>query len=80
MSIQEMKRKIHHLVDNIDDEGMLAEVSRILSGESDILDELTDEQIAGLQKAREEVRAGKGMSLAEFKLKMERRWPDLKSL
>lgn len=79
MSIQEMKSKIHHLVDTIEDEATLEEVSRILSGEYDVLDDLTDEQIAGLEKARQEVREGKGISLAEFKLKMEKKWPALKS-
>lgn len=80
MSIQEMKHKIHHLVDEAEDEAVLAEVSRILSSDSDdILDELTDEQLAGLTKAREEVREGKGVSLADFKRKMEQKWPDLKS-
>lgn len=68
-----MKRKIHHMVDNVDDEDMLVEVSRILSGEPDILDEWTDEQIAGIQKGREEVKAGKGMSLAEHKQNLEQR-------
>lgn len=82
MNIQEMKSKIHHLVDELQDESILKEVSRILSGESeyDILDDLTDEQLAGLEKAREEVRQGKGMPLADFKRKMETKWPQLKSL
>ena len=79
MSIQEMKSKIHHLVDEVEDETILTEVSRILAGEHDILDYLTDEQVAGLEKAREEVRAGKGMPLVEFKRKMEEKWPALKS-
>ena len=82
MSIQEMKSKIHHLVDEEQDELILAEVSMMLSGEArrDILDDLTDEQLAGLEKAHEEVREGKGMPLAEFKRKMEMKWPQLKSL
>ena len=74
-----MKSKIHHLVDKVEDEVLLAEVSRILARETDILDDLTDEQVASLEKARADVRAGKGMSLAEFKYKMEQKWPDLKS-
>lgn len=82
MSIQEMKSKIHHLVDEEQDELILAEVSRILSGETphDILNDLTDEQLAGLEKAREEVRNGEGMPLADFKRKMESKWPQLRSL
>ena len=80
MNIQEMKSKIHHLVDEVKDEAILNEVSRILSGESefDILDYLTDEQLAGLEKARLEVREGKGMTLSEHKRKMEKKWPQLK--
>ena len=75
-----MKSKIHHLVDEVKDEAILEEVSRILSGElaHDILDDLTDEQLAGLEKARQEVREGKGMPLADFKRKMETKWPQLK--
>ena len=61
MSIQEMKSKIHHLVDEVEDEALLAEVSRILSGgTSDTLDDFTDEQLAGLEKAREGRSGGKG--------------------
>ena len=82
MSIQEMKNKIHHLVDKANDEVLLKEVSRILSGEPEqnLFDGLTDEQLAGLQKAREEARNGQGMPLADFKRKMETKWPQLKSL
>ena len=79
MSIQEMKSQIHRLVDTVEDESTLEEVSRILSGEYNIPKELTDAQIVGLEKARQEVREGKGMPLAEFKLKMEKKWPALKS-
>lgn len=43
MSIQDLKSQIHQLVDEA--EGILEEVSRMLSGETeaDILDNLTDE-------------------------------------
>lgn len=73
MSIQEMKSKVHHLVDELQDETILKEVTRLLSGESenDILDDLTDEQLAGLEKAREEVRNGNYITLAEHKQKIE---------
>lgn len=74
MSIQEMKSKIHHLVDEEQDELILAEVSMMLSGEArrDILDDLTDEQLAGVEKAREEVRNGNYVTLAEHKQKIEK--------
>ena len=77
-----MKSRIHQLVDEAKDETLLEEVNRILSGapEYDILDDLTDEQLAGIEKAREEVRNGKGMPLEDFKRKMETKWPQLKSL
>lgn len=77
-----MRSKIHHLADEEENEQILAEVIRMLSENSshDILDDLTDEQLAGLEKAREEARSGQGMSLADFKRKMENRWPQLKSL
>ncbi|GAB3690068.1 hypothetical protein GCM10027592_07090 [Spirosoma flavus] len=82
MSIQELKSKIHLQIDEQLNEAILVEVSRILSSDisRDILDDLTDEQLAGLEKAREEVRQGKGMSLDDFKRKMETKWPQLKSL
>lgn len=73
MSIQEMKSRIHQLVDEVNDEILLEEVNRILSGQSeyDILDDLTDEQLAGIEKAREEVRNGNYVTLAEHKQKIE---------
>ena len=77
-----MKSKIHHLIDEVKDEAILKEVNRILSDEPeyDILDDFTEEQLAALEKAREEARQGQGMPLADFKRKMETKWPPLKSL
>lgn len=77
-----MKSRIHYLVDEEQNEIILAEVSRVLSGESesDILDDLTDEQLAKIEEAREQVRKGQGTLLADFKRKMEDKWPQLKSL
>lgn len=86
MSLQELKSYIHQLVDKIDDEPaleqLLRDANRFASGrlESDIMDDLTDEQLAGIEKAREEARQGKGMPLTDFKRKMEEKWPQLKSL
>ncbi|WP_080058896.1 hypothetical protein [Spirosoma aerolatum] len=73
MSIQEMRSKLHQLIDEEQNETILAEVSRILSGESetDILEDLTDDQLAGLEKAREEIQNGNYISLAEHKQKIE---------
>ncbi|MVM40529.1 hypothetical protein GO730_27460 [Spirosoma sp. HMF3257] len=86
MSIQEMKSQLHQLIDNAGDEPslerLLDSAKLILAGqpEHDILDDLTDEQLAGIEKAREEVRRGEGISIADFKRKMESKWPQLKSL
>ena len=82
MSLQELKSHIHQLVEEAEDESLLEEVNRMLSGEPqmDILDDLTDEQLAGIEKAREEARRGEGMPLDDFKRKMEKKWPQLKSL
>ena len=68
-----MKSRIHQLVDEVEDETLLEEVNRILArnADRDILDDLTDEQLAGIEQAREEVRQGKGMPLAEHKRKIE---------
>lgn len=81
MSIQEMKSRIHRLVDEIKDETLLEEINRILSGsaDKDILDDLTDKQLAGLEEARKQAQEGKGMPLSDFKRKVESKWPQLKS-
>lgn len=74
MSIQELKSHIHQMVEEVEDETLLEAVNRILatgSTDRDILDDLTDEQLAGIEKAREEVRQGKGMPLADHKRKIE---------
>lgn len=77
-----MKSRIHQLVEEIKDETILEEVNRILSAnkDEDILNDLTDEQLIGLEKAREEARRGEGTPLADFKRKMESKWPQLRSL
>ncbi|GAB3642890.1 hypothetical protein GCM10027423_35260 [Spirosoma arcticum] len=69
-------------MDKEEDETLLEAVNRILARntESDILDDLTEEQLLGIEQAREEARQGKGMPLADFKRKMETKWPQLKSL
>lgn len=73
MSIQEMKSRIHQSVDEVDDETLLEEVNRILARnvDGDVLDDLADEQLASIEKAREEVRQGKYITLAEHKQKIE---------
>lgn len=82
MSIQEMKTRIHQLVDEIKDETLLEEINQLLLGsaDKDILNDLTHEQLAGLEEARREAQQGKGMPLTDFKHKMESKWPQLKSL
>lgn len=76
MSIQEMKSRIHQLVDEIDDETLLEEVNRILAGnaDGDILDDLTDEQLAGIEQAREEIRQGNCSTLEEMREKHRKRF------
>lgn len=73
MSLQEMKSRIHQLVDAVDDETLLEEVNRVLSGETetDSLDDLTDEQLIKIEEAREAVRQGNYVPLAEHKRKIE---------
>lgn len=73
MSIQEIRSRIHQLVDKEEDETLLEAVNRILARntESDILDDLTDEQLAGIEQAREEVRQGNYVTLSEHKQKIE---------
>ena len=68
-----MKSRIHQLVDEEEDETLLEAVNRILArdADGDILDDLTDEQLAGIEQAREEVRQGNYVTLAEHKQKIE---------
>ena len=70
MSILEYKQRLHELIDSEEDESLLEEVHRILSikqTERDILDDLTPEQLAGLEKARKDGREGRYIPLADFK-------------
>ena len=73
MNIQEIRSRIHQLVDEEEDETLLEAVNRILARntDSDILNDLTDEQLAGIEQAREEVRQGNYVTLAEHKQKIE---------
>ena len=68
-----MKSRIHQLVDEEEDETLLEAVNRILvrKSDSDILDDLTDEQLEGIEQAREEVRQGNYVTLAEHKQMIE---------
>jgi hypothetical protein len=75
MSVQEMKIQIYQLVDHTDDESaleqLLQQAKNILADQSeterDILDDLTPEQLAGLERARQEGHEGKYTKIAEFK-------------
>jgi hypothetical protein len=85
MSIQEIKSQLYQLIDNADFpvlERLLDSAKIIVADQSehDILDDLTDEQLAGLEEARGQAQQGKGMPLEDFKRKMESKWPQLKSL
>lgn len=78
-----MKSQLHQLIDSVDEpilEQLLNSAKRIIADQpdNDILDNLTSEQLAGLQKARDEARRGEGTPLADFKRKMENKWPQLK--
>lgn len=70
-----MKIQIYQLVEHTDDESaleqLLQQAKNILADqpetERDILDDLTPEQLAGLERARQEGREGKYTKIAEFK-------------
>jgi hypothetical protein len=69
MSIQEMKSRIHQLVDQAEDEVVLREVSLILSGEADgnPFNDLTDEQLATLNDLTDAQRERLEQSLNDHK-------------
>ena len=67
MSLQEMKSRLHQLVDTVDDESMLEGASLILSGQLTTLSQLTLEQRDKLSQAIEEHKEGKTVSHEEMK-------------
>ncbi len=74
MSILEYKQRLHELVESATDEALLEEAYRILSLKdtgNDKSDELSPDQLAGLEKARQEGRAGNFTSLSTFKQEVE---------
>ncbi len=80
MSVQEIKQRIHHLVDKADDEASLGQVLEManelltnLSGQVATLDELTIEQRNRLDQAIDEHRLGKTVSNEDMKQRY-RQW------
>jgi predicted transcriptional regulator len=78
---EELKKKLHELIDSIDDEHTLSVLNEAVvpyvienrtkeADESD--DDLTEEQQAKLEKAIKEADEGKTMSYEEFKRRMSR--------
>ncbi len=77
MSVEEYKQRLHEVIDGADDESalrtLLDTANRVL-GSRDILDDLTEEQLAGLMEANKQVEAGNYITLDEFKRRFEQRW------
>ena len=73
MSVQEMKVQICQLVEHTDNElaleQILQQARELISDqpEGDILNDLTPEQLAGLELSRQEGREGKYTTLVDFK-------------
>lgn len=67
MSIQEMKSKLHQLVDAVDDESTLEGAGFVLSGQMTTLAQLTVEQRSKLNQALREHEEGKTVSHEEMK-------------
>jgi predicted butyrate kinase (DUF1464 family) len=67
MSIQEMKSKLHRLVDAVDDESTLEGAGLVLSGQMATLAQLTAEQRDKLNQAIREHDEGKTVSHEEMK-------------
>jgi len=73
MSIQQLKSHICELVEDTEDEALLKAVNRILSmpEDADMAEDFTDEQVAAIKLAEEEVSRGNYVTLAEHKRKIE---------
>jgi hypothetical protein len=78
---EELKKKLHELIDSIDDEHTLSVLNEDIvpyvienrTKEADEAeDDLTEEQVQQLEKAIKEADEGKTMSYEEFKKRMSR--------
>ncbi len=67
MSIQEMKSKLHQLIDTVDDESMLEGAGLVLSGKITTLSQLTPEQRNKLDQAIQDHKEGNTVSHEEMK-------------
>ncbi len=67
MSLQEMKSKLHQLVDAVDDESTLEGAGLVLSGQMATLAQLTVEQRSKLSQTIREHEEGKTVSHEEMK-------------
>ena len=79
MSKEELKQKIHRLVDEIEDEkilNMLYEDAVEYKTSSDVVDELTDEQWAEIEEGLRQVENGEFMTQEEM-LEKFRQWRKL---
>ena len=89
---EELKKKLHELIDSIDDEHRLQAlhedvIAYMIStmdeetneDEDDFEDDLTEEQLKDLEKAIKEADEGKTISLEEFKERMARLTSNLKA-
>ncbi|MBD2753223.1 hypothetical protein [Spirosoma validum] len=73
MSIQEMRSRLHQLVETVDDKLMLEDASLILSGQLTTLSHLTQEQRRQLDQAIQEHKENKTVSHEEMKQR-HREW------
>jgi hypothetical protein len=78
--IEELKKKLHELIDNIDDEHTLSVlnddvvpyvIENRTKEANDIEDDLTEEELKELDEAIEEADRGETISFEEFKKNME---------
>ena len=70
-SFPEIKREALHLLIELQDEALLAEVHRILSANGDWWDDLTLEEQAGLDEADRQLDAGESYTNEEVKARVK---------
>ncbi len=71
--IADIKAHIHQLVEQVSDRQVLEQIEHLLTGqpETDILDDLSLEQLTELQRAREQARTGNYISLSAHKAHLQ---------
>ena len=70
MSVQEYKQRLHEVIERVDDESALRtllDTANEVLGHRDILDDLTQEQLARIDESMEQIKQGRIVSGSQVK-------------